>query len=111
MIPKWQNIPAEEYERKERAAFIAFVKRQKEKIILLKKLVTNKYANTLTVASAQKNSRYEKHILDAVTDIFGSSPAVIAAVEHFTKKCNIRQERRRNLLRTVTANYEGNDTA
>lgn len=26
IIPKWQNIPAQEYERKERAAFIAFVK-------------------------------------------------------------------------------------
>ena len=111
MIPKWQNIPAQEYERKERAAFIAFVRRQKCKIFLLKKLVTNKYANTLTVASAQKNSRYEQHILDALTVICGSSTAVLAAVQHFTAKCNSRQERRRNLLCTVTAQYEGDETA
>ena len=111
IIPKWQNIPAQEYERKERAAFIAFVKRQKEKIFLLKKLVKNKYANTLTVASAQKNSRYEKHILDAITDICGSSPAVLAAAEYFTQKRNTRQEHRKTLLRKVTAEYEGNETA
>jgi hypothetical protein len=86
MIPKWQNVTAEEYERRERAAFITFVSRQKEKIFLLKKLVTNKYANTLTVASAQKNSRYERHILDAVSDTFGTSAAVLAAVEHFTTR-------------------------
>ena len=107
MIPKWQNISAGEYERKERAAFIAFVNRQKEKIFLVK----NKYANTLTVASAQKNSRYEKHILDAISDTCGSSPAVIAAVGHFIQKCNTRQERRRNLLLTVRALYEADETA
>ena len=111
MIPKWQNIPAEEYERKERAAFIAFVNRQNEKIFLLKKLVKSKYANTLTVASAQKNSRYERHILDAIADICGSSPAVIAAVEHFFQKCSTRQERRRKLLLSVTAQYEADETA
>jgi hypothetical protein len=111
IIPKWQNIPAKEYERKESAAFVAFVKRQKEKVFLLKKLVTNKYANTLTVASAQKNSRYEKHILDAVKEIYSTSSAVLAAVEHFTKKCNTRQDRRQKLLREVTEKYEGDDTA
>lgn len=88
MIPKWQNVTAEEYERRERAAFITFVSRQREKTFLLKKLVTNKYANTLTVASAQKNSRYERHILDAVSEVFESSAAVLAAVGHFTQKCN-----------------------
>lgn len=71
----------------------------------------NKYANTLTVASAQKNSRYEKHILDAITDICGSSPAVLAAAEYFTQKRNTRQEHRKILLRKVTAEYEGNETA
>lgn len=107
MILKWQNIPAEEYERKEKAAFIAFVNRQNEKIFLLK----SKYANTLTVASAQKNSRYEKHILDAIQDICGASPAVVAAVEYFFQKRNTRQERRRKLLLTVTAQYEADETA
>ena len=111
MIPKWQNIPAQEYERKERAAFIAFVKRQKGKVFLLKKLVANKYANTLTVASAQKNSRYEQHILEALTVVCGSSSSVLAAVQHFTDKCNSRQDRRRHLLRTVTAQYEDDETA
>lgn len=111
MIPKWQNIPAQEYERKERAAFITFVRRQKGKIFLCKKLVTNKYANTLTIASAQKNSRYESHILDALRDICSSSRAVLAAVEHFTNKCNSRQDRRRGLLHTVTAQYEEDETA
>lgn len=111
IIPNWQNIPAKEYERKESAAFVAFVKRQKEKVFLLKKLVTNKYANTLTVAFAQKNSRYEKHILDAVKEICSTSSAVLAAVEHFTKKCNTRQDRRQKLLREVTEKYEGDDTA
>jgi hypothetical protein len=111
IIPKWQNIPAQEYERKERAAFITFVKRQREKIFLLKKLVRGKYANTLTVASAQKNNRYETHILDAITDICGSSKAVLAAVEYFSQKRNIKQEHRKNLLRKVTAEYEGDETA
>lgn len=111
MIPKWQNIPAQEYERKERAAFIAFVRRQKCKIFLLKKLVTNKYANTLTVASAQKNSRYEQYILDALADICSSCSTVLAAVEHFTNKCSSRQLRRQDLLRTVTAQYEHDETA
>jgi hypothetical protein len=54
MIPKWQNIPAREYERKERAAFIAFVKRQKGKVFLMKKLVTN--MRTQTIASSHKNT-------------------------------------------------------
>lgn len=111
MIPKWQNIPAREYERKERAAFIAFVKRQKGKVFLMKKLVTNKYANTLTVASSHKNSRYEPHILDAVGEICSSSVAVLAAVGHFAKKCNSRKERRHKLLLEVTSKYEGDETA
>ena len=98
IIPKWQNIPAREYERKENAAFIAFVKRQKEKVFLLRKLVTNKYANTLTIASAQKNSRYEKHILDAVSHVCSTNATVLAAVEHFENKCCTRQERRQKLL-------------
>jgi hypothetical protein len=65
----------------------------------------------ILVASAQKNSRYENHILDALTDICSSSPAVLAAVEHFTNKCNLRQDRRRDLLKTVTADYEDDETA
>ena len=111
IIPKWQNIPAGEYERKERAAFITFVKRQKEKLFLMKKLVTNKYANTLTVASAQKNSRYEKHILDAVENICCACPTVLSAVDHFAKKCNARHEKRQNLLQEVTVKYEEDETA
>ena len=111
MIPKWQNIPPREYERKERAAFIAFVRRQKEKVFLLKKLVTSKYANTLTVASGQKNSRYEQHILEALKECCGDIPAVLAAVDHFTRKCTTRQNRRHNLLNTVTTQYEADETA
>ena len=111
MIPKWQNIPAREYERKERAAFIAFVKRQKGKVFLMKKLVTNKYANTLTIASSHKNSRYESHILDAVGQICNSSSAVLAAVDHFAKKCDSRKERRHKLFLEVTTRYEGDETA
>ena len=41
----------------------------------MKKLVRGKYADTLTVASAQKNNRYETHMLDEITDICGSSKA------------------------------------
>ena len=111
IIPKWQNIPAREYERKENAAFIAFVKRQKEKVFLLRKLVTNKYANTLTIASAQKNSRYERHILDAVSHVCSTIATVLAAVEHFENKCCTRQERRQKLLVEVTTKYEKDETA
>ena len=111
IIPKWQNIPAKEYERKESAAFIAFVKRQKKKVFLLKKLVTNKYANTLTVASAQNYSRYERHVLDAVGHVCSTNSTVLAAVEHFVNKCWTRQERRRKLLLEVMLKYEGDETA
>ena len=111
MIPKWQNITAEDYERKEMAAFIAFVKRQKQKIFLLKKLVRNKYANTLTVASSHKNSRFETHILDAVQQVCSENSSVLAAVKHFTEKSNRGSERRQKLLIKVTSDYERDETA
>ena len=57
--------------------------------------MTNKYANTLTVASAQKNSRYKKHILDAIENVCCTCPTVLSAVDHFAKKCNARHEKER----------------
>lgn len=111
MIPKWQNITPSEYERKETAAFIAFVTRQKEKKFLLKKLVKSKYAATLTVASAHKNSRYERHILDAVLEVCGADPSVVAAINHYTNKYNMRQNRRQCLQDKVISKYEGDQTA
>ena len=111
MIPKWQNITPLEYERKETAAFVAFATRQKEKKFLLKKLVKSKYAATLTVATAHKNNRYEKHILDAIMDVCGCDPSVAAAVEHYTNKYNTRQKRRQTLQDKVISNYEQDETA
>ena len=71
MIPKWGNVTPSLYERKEASALIGFVKRQQDKKFLGKKLVKSKYAATLTVASAQKNSRYERYVLEAITGICG----------------------------------------
>jgi hypothetical protein len=88
----------------------AFVKRQKGKVFLMKKLVTSKYANTLTIASSHKSSRHESHILDAVGQICSSSSAVLAAMDHFAKKCDSRKERRHKLLREVTR-YKGDEIA
>lgn len=93
MIPKWQNITSAEYQRKEIAAFIAFSTRQKEKKFLLKKLVKSKYAATLTVASAHKNNRYEKHILDTVLEVCGSDATVASAVEYYANKYSVRQKK------------------
>ena len=89
-------------EKREGCLYCVYQKTERKKL-LLRKLVRNKYANTLTVASAHKNSRYEKHTLNAIVDICGSSPAVLAAAEYFAQKRNTRQENRKNLLRKVTA--------
>lgn len=111
MIPKWGNVTPSLYERKEASAFIGFVKRQQDKKFLGKKLVKSKYASTLTVASAQKNSRYERYVLEAVTGICGGDNSVNAAVEHFTAKCNVRQLNRQKLLDAATREYANNVTA
>jgi hypothetical protein len=111
MIPKWQNITPSEYERKETAAFIAFVTRQKEKKFLLKRLVKSKYAATLTVATGHKNNRYEKHILDAVMEVCGSDVTVASAVEHYSNKYSARQRKRDTLQEKVLTLYEQDGTA
>lgn len=80
-------------------------------MFLLKKLVKSKYANTLTVSSAQKNSRHEKHVLDAIREICKSCPVLIASVDFFTKKYEARQHKRELLLARVVATYEADETS
>jgi hypothetical protein len=87
------------------------VKRQQDKKFLGKKLVKSKYAATLTVASAQKNSRYERYVLEAITGICGGDNAIDAAVEHYTAKCNIRQMNRQKLLDAANEEYKNDVTA
>ena len=71
----------------------------------------SKYAATLTVASAQKNSRYERYVLEAISGICGGDDSVDAAVEHYTAKCNIRRMNRQKLLDAANEEYENNVTA
>ena len=45
MVPKWQNVTKNEYILREAAAFIAFSKRQDDKLLYTKKLRQHKYAS------------------------------------------------------------------
>ena len=110
MISKWGNVTPSLHERKEASAFTDFVKRQQDKKILSKKLVKSKYAATLTVASAQKNSHYEWFVLEEISGMCGGDDSVDAAVEHYTAKCNIRQMNRQKLLDAANEEYENNVT-
>ena len=62
------------------------------------------------MASAQKNSRYVRYVLEAISGICGGDDSVDAAVEHYTAKCNIRQMNRQKLLDAANEEYEINVT-
>ena len=63
------------------------------------------------MVSAQKNSRYVRYVLEAVSGICGGDDSVDAAVEHYAAKCNIRQMNRQKILDAANEEYENDVTA
>ena len=111
MVPKWQNVTKMEYILREAAAYIAFCKRQDNKCLFTKKLRQHKYASTLVGTAGQKNGRYERYVLEAITDIVASDPASINTVNHFLDKIRTELQNRQARLNLLTAFYEKDVTA
>ena len=111
MVPKWQNVTKNEYILREAAAFIAFSKRQDDKLLYTKKLRQHKYASTLVGTAGQKNARYERFIFEAISHVVPSDLSSMNAVCHFENKIRKSREQRQNRLGLLNEVYETDITA
>jgi hypothetical protein len=111
MVPKWQNVTKNEYILREAAAYIAFCKRQDDKLLFTKKLRQHKYASTLIGTAGQKNSKHERHILEAVLNVVSSDPASVNSAYGFLDKTRKRQDCREARLNFIMEKYTDDITA
>ena len=111
MVPKWQNVTKNEYILREAAAYVAFCERQDDKLLFTKKLRQHKYASTLVGTAGQKNSRYERHIFEAVLSVLSTDPASVNSANCILEKIQKRQQNREARLNVITENFSSDVTA
>jgi hypothetical protein len=111
MIPKWQNVTRIEYVLREASAYIAFEKRQDDKLLFTKKLRQHKYASTLVGTAGQKNGSIERYSMEAIMSVCSNDTSVRDAVNVNLQKIEIKKNKRQEKLQGLMSIFEDDTTA